>query len=52
VQLYLSQVPQLGSLIGSLWRDLTPDAKIRFEDLAEHDRARYEAEMLMYMGSM
>jgi high mobility group protein B1 len=42
------QVPQLGALVGALWRDLIPQTKARYAALAARDRERYEKDMSAY----
>jgi hypothetical protein len=42
---------ELGKVLGERWRALTPEQKKQYEDLAAHDKARFQMEMEHYAGN-
>jgi hypothetical protein len=42
---------ELGRVLGERWRDLTPEQKKRYEDLAAGDKLRFQMEMQQYNTS-
>jgi hypothetical protein len=41
---------EMGSILGERWRNLPPEEKKRYEDMAAQDKARFNAEMQQYQA--
>ena len=55
LSLYLScllctQTTDIAKLVSEAWRDLDPEEKLKWENEAQKDKARYEVEKAMYKG--
>lgn len=46
---HLSSVCEIGAIVGSLWRDMDPKEKQRYNDLFAKDKERYENELQTYL---
>lgn len=42
---------EMGNVMGQRWRDLTPEEKKKYEDLAADDKVRFNDEMQKYMAT-
>lgn len=42
------KIGDIGKVIGKMWKDLTPEQKVKYEDLARDDKVRYSGEIEKY----
>lgn len=42
------KIGDIGKAIGKMWKELTPEQKLKYEDLARDDKVRYTADIEKY----